>query len=135
MAVLPALILTACGGAHVTEHAGVRCTPAFPIPAQFHEVASVEDPVADRVGIRRSYEDDHGRGLHVSAGIVGEFGEGAPRVAEVRLTNGVTARLYGTTTTWVLVWDEGGTCGVRSVTGSGMTREAFVGMLRGSGLM
>lgn len=144
VALAAALLAAACGRADATGvarptdepiHEALRCSVVFAVPSGYRHTETTVVPEPGRLAIRESYRDRKGRGLHVSAGIVGEFGEGARTVEEFDLLGGRVARLYGAGDVWVLTWDEGGPCGFRTVTGSGMDRERFVRILEIGGLV
>ena len=111
-----------------------RCEPAMAAPAGFEEVAVLEDPGPDHVGMRVSFADGRGRELHAFSGIAGEFGEGLP-VVDRPLVEGVEGRLQGDERVWVLSWSAGGPCGDRAVLGNGLGREDFLDAVRQAGLI
>ena len=114
----------------------IHCEPSIAAPEGFGLTKVTPVPVAGHTGVRRSYADDDGRLLHISAGIRGEYAEGAEVVQEVTLAQGRgKASLYGAGDTWVLVWDEGEECGYMAVVGNGFARDDLMEVLGESGLI
>ncbi len=112
-----------------------RCETGFKVPAGFEPAGTFEEPAPDHVGVRLDFRDDRGRELHFSAGIAGEFGEGAAVAGSLRVATGEEATLLGGGETWILVWDEAGPCATHAVIGNGFTRDGFVSVLRESGVV
>lgn len=146
VAVAAALLMAACsggtGGTRAVEGTTrpsattvIHCEPAIAAPADFEPTKTTEIPVDGHTGVRRSYRDAGGRTLHFTAGVRGEFGEGADLIDTPTLASGSEARLYGAGGIWVLVWDEGGACGAMAVTGEGFARGEFVALLSRIGLV
>ncbi|MBI2237708.1 MAG: hypothetical protein HYU54_04175 [Actinobacteria bacterium] len=131
------VLVAACGGGgraggSTASPEPPRCETRFTVPAGFEPAGTFEEPAPDHVGVRLDFRDGGGRELHFSAGIAGEFGEGAPVASSLRLATGEEATLLGDGETWILVWDEAGACATHAVIGNSFTREAFVEVLRES---
>ena len=107
------------------------------LPWRWQLSESLEVPAWNTVGIREIYRADRGRLLHFTSGIDGEFGTALPQRAAVRVVGGEEARLLGLRSgrIWVLVWNVSDGCRTRSVTGVGLARAMFVGVLRRAGVI
>lgn len=131
------LLLAACAGATPRSETSPVPGPCRSElrPPGYRLVGTTQITSGSTVGVRQELRDDHGRSLHVSVGVAGEFGEGAAFVGTIPTASGAEARLYGRGEVWVLVWDEGGRCGDRAVIGSGFDREGFVQALGAAGVV
>ena len=107
------------------------------VPQRWREIHRAEVGGRDRVGVRLVYRAVRGRLLHLTSGIEGEFGEALPVQARPDVMRGDRARLLGLAggKLWVLAWSGGDRCGLRTATGVGLGRAAFMGLLRRSGIV
>lgn len=121
-------------GAETPGVARMRCRTEIAPPAGFAPIGTFRVREADHVGIRESYRDPEGRELHVTAGISGEFAEGG-EVVEVTLASGEPARIAGSGTDWVLLWESPPPCEQRTVGGAGFASAGFVDVLVEMGLL
>lgn len=112
-----------------------RCDVPLTVPDGFQAVGGLEDPHADRVGVRIDLADDEGRELHYFSGIHGEFGEGLADRGEVALRDGGRARLVGGDGTWVLAWVTPAPCTPTVVLGNGMDADEFRDLMRQAGAL
>jgi hypothetical protein len=111
------------------------CETGFTPPDGFEQTESFTEAYADHLGVRRGYQDDQGRELHVFAGIPGEFGEGLPPDGSVTVWTGDAAALLGREVVWVLAWDSSGPCAARAVLGNGFGRGEFLRSMREAGIV
>ena len=102
-------------------------------PFELFETARVRE--ADHVGVRTSYRDPKGRRLHLTAGISGDFGEGADPAGRFTGATGEEASLAGRGSDWVLVWSGSPPCGTRTAGGNGFTRSEFLAALENAGVL
>ncbi len=112
-----------------------RCDVPLAVPDGFEVVGGLEDPHADRIGVRVDLTGDGGQELHYFSGIRGEFGEGLADRGDVRLADGGRGTLLGAGRTWVLTWSSAQPCTPTTVLGSGMTGRAFRALLRSAGAL
>ncbi len=106
------------------------CRPMYSPPMGFLPTGSMETDEGSYRGLRQSFEDGGGSALVLTAGVRGEFGEGAPAAGQVKLTTGQRADLLGGGTTWILIWDGTSPCSPQTITGNGFTRARFLEILR-----
>lgn len=79
--------------------------------------------------------DDAGRRLMLSAGVPGEFAEGATLRGQVPVRGDLEGRLYGAGSVWVLAWDEQGPCGSRVVVGNQVSKHGFIVAMTRAGVL
>ena len=101
----------------------------------FRLVQTVRMPELDHVGIRRSYRGSGGTWLHFTAGVSGEFTEGAVEAGSFTVSTGRPARLFGRGSDWVLLWEEDPPCSQMTASGNGFSRRAFVRTLEEAGVI
>ena len=111
------------------------CRPLYAPPAGFLPTGTMETDEGSYRGLRQAFEDDGGRALVLTAGVRGEFGEGAPAAGHLELATHEGADLVGGGSTWILIWVGEGPCTPQTITGNGFTRDRFVEVLRAMGTL
>jgi hypothetical protein len=111
------------------------CEVLYAPPTGFLPSQSDRVPQLSAIGVRESFVDDDGREIHLTSGIEGEFGEGAPTAGELEVSTGQTGTLLGSGSDWILVWSLHPPCAKQTVGAAGFAREAFVDALRRMGVL
>lgn len=112
----------------------VRCSVGTRVPG-FQVTDSHAVPEPDRVGLSVRMRDPAGHKLVFTAGVPGDFAEGATSLGQVSVMGGLEGQIYGAGSVWVLTWNEGGPCGLHSAIGNDVSKRGFIVAMTNAGVM
>ena len=128
-----ALSLAACGLGGPSG-SPPTCELGHAPPAGYEAVSSKSINEGDHIGVATVYE----RGTHkllLSAGWSADFGEDQPVAAQLLVSAGANATLFGRGEHWILVWYQQGACHTHTAQADGVTRSEFAALLREMGII